>query len=116
MAILKDFIGTGSDRLSEEAIRSTNLGDLKGDIFQGEEGRLNLGPKTPLEIDNLTSAIERFSAAYKTGVSTLKSSFLGADAAVASLTGNKERMNESLRKAKEEQEAGAFYLLDSQPL
>ena len=115
MAILKDFIGKGSDRLSEEAIRSTNLGDLKGDVFQGEEGRLNLGPETPLEIDNLTSAIERFSAAYKTGVSTLKSSFLGADAAVASITGNKERMNESLRKAKEEQEAGAFYLLDSQP-
>jgi len=109
MAITKDFIGSQSER----DIRTNNLKDLDG--FVGSQSDRVLGAEDRVEVDDLTSGIERFRASFKTGQSTLVSSFQNFDASIASLTGNKERMNESLRRAKEEQEQGAYYLLDSQP-
>jgi len=109
MAITKDFIGSQSER----DIRTNNLKDLDG--FVGSQSDRVLGAEDRVEVDDLTSGIERFRASFKTGQSNLVSSFQNFDASIASITGNKERMNESLRRAKEEQEQGAYYLLDSQP-
>ena len=109
MAITKDFIGSQSER----DIRANNLKDLDG--FVGSQSDRVIGAEDRVEVDDLTSGIERFRASFKTGQSTLVSSFQNFDASIASLTGNKERMNESLRRAREEQEQGAYYLLDSQP-
>ena len=110
MALSKEFIESRAGK----AIRADNLKDLEPLIDEKRSDRV-LGPEDRIEIDDLTSGIERFRAAFKTGQSTLVSSFAGADAAIASITGNEERMNESLKRAKEEREAGAYYLLDSQP-
>ena len=109
MAIPKEFIGSQSER----DIRANNLKDLDG--FVGGQSDRVLGAEDRVEVDDLTSGIERFRASFKTGQKNLVSSFQNFDASVASITGNKERMNESLRRAKEEQEQGAYYLLDSQP-
>ena len=104
MAIPKEFIGSQSER----DIRANNLKDLDG--FVGSQSDRVLGAEDRVEVDDLTSGIERFRASFKTGQKNLVSSFQNFDASVASITGNKERMNESLRRAKEEQEQGAYYL------
>ena len=108
MAITKEFIGSQSER----DIRANNLKDLEPLI--GTQSDRVFGPEDRTEVDDLTSGIERFRASFKTGQKNLVSSFQNFDASIASITGNEERMNESLRRAKEEQEQGAYYLLDSQ--
>jgi len=109
MAIPKEFIGSQSER----DIRANNLKDLEPLI--GTQSKRILGPEDRVEVDDLTSGIERFRASFKAGQANLVSSLANFDASVAALTGNEERMNESLKRAKDEQEVGAYYLLDSQP-
>ena len=111
MSSPKDFIGSQSTR----DIRATSLKDLEGLVGSSNPNERLLGATDRVEVDDLTSGIERFRAAYKTGGSTLTSSLANFDASIASLMGNEERMNRSLARAKEEQEQGAYYLLDSQP-
>ena len=54
MAITKDFIGSQSER----DIRANNLKDLDG--FVGSQSDRVIGAEDRVEVDDLTSGIERF--------------------------------------------------------